>query len=127
MANLELDGTLVDRLQVGDEGALESLYRKYSSLLYSVALRILGDTAAAEEVLQDTFFQLWRNAGKFDAGRGSLTGWLLVITRSRALSFADRRECPLLRCGRRTSACGSGPRLSISRLLVSWFRTRCWD
>jgi RNA polymerase sigma factor (sigma-70 family) len=102
---LEIDGTLVDRLQLGDENALDSLYRKYSSLLYSVALRILGDTAAAEEVLQDTFFQLWQNAGKFDSGRGSLTGWLLVITRSRSLTrlrstgharFCDADEALLL-------------------------------
>jgi RNA polymerase sigma factor (sigma-70 family) len=86
VAYLQADAKLVGQLQAGDEEALKSLYGMYSPLLYSVALRILGDSAAAEEVLQDTFFQLWQSAGNFDSARGSLTGWLMIITRNRALS-----------------------------------------
>jgi RNA polymerase sigma factor (sigma-70 family) len=70
----------------GDHAALESLYERYGGLLYSVALRITGDSGTAEELLQDTFFQLWRKASKFDEAKGSLIGWLLTITRHRALS-----------------------------------------
>jgi RNA polymerase sigma factor (sigma-70 family) len=80
------------RLQTGEQSALELIYGKYSSLLYSVAVRVLGDPATAEEILQDTFFQLWQSAGKFDSAKGSLAGWLLVITRNRALSRLRRRS-----------------------------------
>jgi RNA polymerase sigma factor (sigma-70 family) len=83
---LEPDQKLIASIADGDQEALALVYARHNSLLYSTALRILGDPTAAEETIQDTFFQLWQNAGKFDSARGSLTGWLLVITRSRALS-----------------------------------------
>ena len=79
----------------GDESALAALYDRYAGMLYAMLLRILKDTGAAEEVLQDLFLQLWRGAARFDASRGSLAGWLLVIGRNRALSRLrgkDRRE-----------------------------------
>jgi RNA polymerase sigma-70 factor (ECF subfamily) len=80
------DSALVERIMTGDEGALSALYDRYSGMLYAMLLRILKDTGAAEEVLQDLFLQLWRGAARFDASRGSLGGWLLVIGRNRALS-----------------------------------------
>jgi len=80
------DSALVERIMAGDEGALSALYDRYSGMLYAMLLRILRDTGAAEEVLQDLFLQLWRGAARFDANRGSLPGWLLVIGRNRALS-----------------------------------------
>lgn len=80
------DSALVERIMAGDEGALSALYDRYSGMLYAMLLRILKDTGAAEEVLQDLFLQLWRGAARFDASRGSLGGWLLVIGRNRALS-----------------------------------------
>ena len=80
------DSALVERIMAGDEGALSALYDRYSGMLYAMLLRILKDTGAAEEVLQDLFLQLWRGAARFDASRGSLAGWLLVIGRNRALS-----------------------------------------
>jgi RNA polymerase sigma-70 factor (ECF subfamily) len=69
-----------------DETALEALYDRYAGMLSSVLNRILRDTQAAEEILQDIFFQLWRTASQFDASRGSLGGWLMVIARNRAIS-----------------------------------------
>jgi len=54
--------------------------------------RILRDTQAAEEILQDIFFQLWRNPSRFDSTRGSLPGWLLVIARNRAISRLRRHN-----------------------------------
>src|ERR1700677_3354779 len=86
MASSEADDVLIGRLRTGDEDALQVLYERYKSVLYSVAHRILGDSATAEEVLQDTFFHLWRIAKEFDSARGSLIGWLLVIIRHRAIS-----------------------------------------
>jgi RNA polymerase sigma-70 factor, ECF subfamily len=80
------DSGLVERMMAGDEGALSALYDRYSAMLYAMLLRILKDRGAAEEVLQDLFLQLWLGAARYDASRGSLGGWLLVIGRNRALS-----------------------------------------
>jgi RNA polymerase sigma-70 factor (ECF subfamily) len=80
------DAALMARMVQRDEAALEALYDRYAGLLSSVLNRILRDTQAAEEILQDIFFQLWRTASQFDASRGSLPGWLMVIARNRAIS-----------------------------------------
>lgn len=69
-----------------------ALYDRYSSIVYSVALRVLGDTGAAEDVLQDVFMQLWRNPGAFDASRGNLGAWLAVITRNRSIDALRKRR-----------------------------------
>ena len=71
---------------------MAELYQRYSSLVYSVALRVLGDTAAAEDVLQEVFMQLWRNPAAFDANRGSLGAWLAVIARNRAIDAVRKRR-----------------------------------
>ena len=84
------DLALVRRVVEGDESALASLYDRYGGLVYSVARRILSDAQAAEELLQDIFYQLWRRASGFDPTRGSLAGWLLVIARNRAISLLRR-------------------------------------
>jgi RNA polymerase sigma factor (sigma-70 family) len=80
------DEALVDRLIRRDESALQPLYERHSRLLYSVALRITGDVRIAQELLQDTFVQLWTKVSQFDVAKGSLIGWLLAITRYRAIS-----------------------------------------
>jgi len=79
-------------MKSGDQSALAELYDRYSSVVYAVALRVLGDTGAAEDVLQEVFLQLWRNPGAFDAARGSLGAWLAVITRNRAIDSLRRRR-----------------------------------
>ena len=76
----------------GAERALADLYDRYSGIVYAVALRVLGDTGAAEDILQEVFLQLWRNPGAFDAARGSLGAWLAVITRNRAIDSLRRRK-----------------------------------
>jgi len=85
------DKALLDQVVKGDEAALAVLYDRYSGLVYSCALRITRDEGAAEEILQDTFYQVWRSAEKFDPHRGSLAGWLLVASRNRAISRIRRR------------------------------------
>ena len=80
------DSALIMKMMAGDEDALSIIYDRYSAMLFGMLMRILKDQQAAEEVLQDMFLQLWRNAGQFDAGRGSLAAWLLVIGRNRAIS-----------------------------------------
>ena len=82
----------VTALKSGDQSAVAELYDRYSSVVYAVALRVLGDTGSAEDVLQEVFLQLWRNPGAFDAARGSLGAWLAVITRNRAIDFLRKRR-----------------------------------
>lgn len=86
------DATLVARVRAGDQDAMAVLYDRYSSIVYATALRVLGDTAAAEDVLQEIFLQLWRNPTAFDASRGHLASWLGVITRHRSIDVLRKRR-----------------------------------
>jgi RNA polymerase sigma-70 factor (ECF subfamily) len=90
-AERETDWSLLARIQKREESALSELYDRYSGLVYSEAKRILQDTGAAEEILQDLFHQVWRTAEKFDQARGSLAGWLVVAARNRAISKVRRK------------------------------------
>jgi RNA polymerase sigma-70 factor (ECF subfamily) len=71
---------------------MASLYDRYSPVVYAVALRVLRDTGAAEDVLQEVFMQLWRNPAAFDASRGNLGAWLAVIARNRAIDALRKRR-----------------------------------
>jgi RNA polymerase sigma-70 factor (ECF subfamily) len=86
------DGALIAAIRSGNQDAMAQLYARYSSVVYAVALRVLGDTAAAEDVLQEIFMQLWRGPGSFDSGRGNLAPWLAVITRNRAVDLLRKRR-----------------------------------
>lgn len=86
------DAALIDKITQRDEAALAAIYDRYAGMLLSVLNRILRDTQAAEEILQDVFYQLWSNASRFDPERGSLPGWLLVIARNRAISRLRRHN-----------------------------------
>ncbi len=86
------DLALIERISQRDEAALAALYDRYAAMLSSVLNRILRDNQAAEEILQDIFFQLWRMPARFDPARGSLPGWLLVIARNRAISRLRRHN-----------------------------------
>jgi RNA polymerase sigma-70 factor (ECF subfamily) len=84
---------LLRRLAAGDHAAMAELYDQTHQLAYGLALRIVGDRAAAEDVLLEVYAQLWRQASAFDAGRGSPTAWLMTLTRSRAIDARRRRGC----------------------------------
>ena len=86
------DAWLLGAIRSGDESAMATLYDRYSSIVYAVGLRVLGDTGAAEDVLQDVLMQLWRNPGAFDASRGNLGAWLAVIARNRAIDRLRKRH-----------------------------------
>jgi RNA polymerase sigma-70 factor (ECF subfamily) len=86
------DSAMMMAVRSGDQSAMAALYDRYSSIVYSVALRVLGDTGAAEDVLQDVFMQVWRNPAGFDANRGRLAPWLAVIARNRAIDALRRRQ-----------------------------------
>lgn len=89
--NNETDPALIERIRAGDETAMADLYDRYAGIVYGVALRVLGDAAAAEDVLQEVFLQLWRNPQAFDANRGKLPAWLAVIARNRAIDHLRKR------------------------------------
>jgi RNA polymerase sigma-70 factor (ECF subfamily) len=86
------DMRLIARIRAGEPGAMSELYDRYSSVVYGVALRVLQDAAAAEDVLQDIFLQLWRKPDAFDGSRGSLAAWLAVIARHRAIDRLRQRR-----------------------------------
>lgn len=67
-------------------------YSRHAKRIYSVALRVLRDPSAAEDVLQEIFMQIWRNPTTFIATRGSLEGWLAVVARNRAIDVIRRRK-----------------------------------
>jgi RNA polymerase sigma factor (sigma-70 family) len=84
------DPELVTRLGRGDEFALRALHRRYASLVFTVAARVV-DASAAEEVVQDVFMTLWRKHETFDPARGAFKAWLCQVTRRRALNALRSR------------------------------------
>jgi len=86
------EGEIVARLLQGDRDQFVRLYDEYSGLIYGVALRILRNAAAAQDIVQDVFLQLWRNPTSFDPERGRLAPWLAVVTRHKAVDFLRKMK-----------------------------------
>jgi RNA polymerase sigma-70 factor (ECF subfamily) len=88
---------LIQRMAAGDENALGELYDRWRNIVFALAARIVGDARDAEEVLEDAFWQAWRQAPRYDASRGTVGTWLLTIARSRALDRvrAQSRRLPV--------------------------------
>ena len=95
-AREEALAALVGRAAEGDQMALAALYDETSALVYGLALRILRDQYAAEDVTIDVYAQVYRQVSSYDASRGTPSAWLLTLTRSRAIDRlrqeAQRRE-----------------------------------
>ncbi len=83
--------TLLRRVAVGDRAALGEVFDAHAALVNGVAVRILRDATEAEDVVQEVFVQVWRDAERFDASRGSLQSWLCTIARTRSLDRLRRR------------------------------------
>ena len=81
---------MVAALGRGEIRALEQLYDRYSTLVFSVSLRVLHDPQLAEDVVQEVFLRLWRQPASFDPGRGRFISWLMSVTRNRALDELRR-------------------------------------
>ncbi len=93
MSNDDLnDEQLMTLAATGDPAALETLYDRYASAVMGLALKIMGDRAIAEEVVQETFWRVWRNADSFHAGRGPFPGWLFGIARNLSIDLWRRRK-----------------------------------
>jgi len=91
-ARADADRRTVRRMASGDDGALADLYDRHARMLFSLALRIVREPSEAEDVLQEVFSQAWRQADRFDNARGTVVGWLVTVTRSRALDRLRRKR-----------------------------------
>ena len=86
------DEQLMGRAAHGDAAALEELYDRYAATVMGLARRIVSDQALAEEVVQETFWRVWRSADSFQAQRGAFAGWLFGIARNLAIDSCRRRS-----------------------------------
>jgi RNA polymerase sigma factor (sigma-70 family) len=86
------DGQLVELVARQDASALEALYDRYGRAAYSLARRILTEERLAQDVVQEVFLSLWRNADRFDAGRGTVATYVLSMTHHRAVDVVRREE-----------------------------------
>ena len=82
------DEALLAGLAAGDPDAAAGFVRRFQSRVYGLAMTILGDSQAAEDVAQETFVRAWRHATTYDARRGAVSSWLLTIARNLALDRA---------------------------------------
>ncbi|MBV8820096.1 MAG: sigma-70 family RNA polymerase sigma factor [Acidobacteriaceae bacterium] len=83
----EDDRNLVRRLQSRDPHAMANLYDRYGRLAYALILRIVRNTAAAEDLVQETFLRIWNRVHSFDAEKGALGPWVLAVARNRAIDY----------------------------------------
>jgi RNA polymerase sigma factor, sigma-70 family len=88
----QLEAELMRQVAAGEIGGLETLYDRYHSMAYALALRITTETGLAEDVVQDSFLGVWRNASRYAEDKGSVRGWLLAIVRHRAIDAVRRQR-----------------------------------
>jgi RNA polymerase sigma-70 factor (ECF subfamily) len=86
------DAHLLNRVRERDQAAMAAIFDRYARMAYSVAFRVLGDSAQAEDVMQDVFFQLWQTPESFATGRGSLGAWIAVVVRNRVIDVLRKRR-----------------------------------
>jgi len=86
------DPDLVRRLKAHEPKAMSDLYKRYGRIAYSVILRIVRNTAVAEDLTQETFLRVWNRVGLFDSERGALGAWVLTVARNRAIDHVRSQE-----------------------------------
>jgi RNA polymerase sigma-70 factor (ECF subfamily) len=85
------DSALMRAFASRDERAADTLYGRFASRIYGLGIVMLGSDAAAQDLVQDTFVKLWRNADRYDTSRGKLETWVLLVARSLAIDSLRRR------------------------------------
>jgi RNA polymerase sigma-70 factor (ECF subfamily) len=86
------DATLMEKLSRGNEGALSVLYDRYGSLVFGIALSMLGDRESAEEITQDVFTNVWKRVHSYRADKSKVATWISRITRNRAIDELRKRR-----------------------------------
>jgi RNA polymerase sigma-70 factor, ECF subfamily len=86
------DLELIDRIKRGDSSALDALYARYASPVYSLVWKILQNSEEAEDVALDVFWQVWRQADRYDPTRGAPPAWIFTVARSRAIDRLRARH-----------------------------------
>ncbi len=100
-----IDPTLLARVVKGDQQAFSQLYDHSSTLLFTLAVRILGNHEEASDLLQDVYLEVWRKVSRYDVGRGTPIAWLITLTKSRAI---DRLRARAARGYRGTNSLEAG-------------------
>jgi RNA polymerase sigma-70 factor (ECF subfamily) len=117
---------LIEQMAGGHRPALEQLYDRHASLAFTLALRILRNQADAEEVTQEVFLQVWREASRYDPTRGTPQAWIVMLTRTRAIDklraarrLGDhRREAANVECTEVRSARGTDDQMADRQLVL---------
>lgn len=86
------DIELIQRINNRDSKSLEALYDRYAPVLYTLVNKIVGDSQKTEEILADIFVIIWQKSYKFDTSSNNLYGWLINLTRNKALDFKRRED-----------------------------------
>lgn len=86
------DEDLAAQVAQGNSNALETLYDRHASTVLAISLKVIGEQATAEDILQETFWRVWRSAVTYQPQRGSFTGWLFRIARNLAIDAYRRRN-----------------------------------
>jgi len=97
-AGTQADRELVAAVASGSSEALARLYDRHAGTVFALARRLLSLVEDAEEVVQDVFSQVWRDASRYEAGRATVAGWIVMLTRARAIDrLRSRKARPDLR------------------------------
>jgi len=86
------DAALLARIAARDEAAVEALYARYSGPLYSLAYKVTGAERFAQDVVQETFVAVWRDAGRFEPAKGAVAPWLFSLARHKAIDLVRREQ-----------------------------------
>jgi RNA polymerase sigma-70 factor (ECF subfamily) len=103
------DRDLLARIASGSEEAFSELFRRYAPAAGGIALRVVGDAAIAEEVVQEVMVSVWRRAGAYDPARGSVRSWLLAQAHHRAVDAVRREEANRRRASATAPESGDDP------------------
>lgn len=106
-----IDPTLLARVVKGDQQAFSQLYDYSSTLLFTLAVRILGNREEAAELLQEVYLEVWRKVSRYDVGRGTPIAWLVTLTKSRAI---DRLRAKASRGYRATNPLEAGTAAQVA-------------
>ena len=79
------ESRLLQQIGIGDRASFDELHRRMNTLLFSIAMGVLNNREAAQDVIQDVFIQIWERAASYDAERGKASTWLITLTRNKSI------------------------------------------